>query len=71
MLSSYNNKMMLDLMFNNKKYIKYITEKSTDNFQTTRNNKDKNNTKKEFSINTLKINYRLNCWGVRVKRLII
>ena len=56
MLSSYNNKMMLDLMFNNKKYIKYITEKSTDNFQTTRNNKDKNNTKKEFSINNMNEN---------------
>lgn len=52
-LSSYNNKMMLDMMFNNKKYIKYIIKKNTDNFQTTRNNKDKNNEKKEFSVNNM------------------
>ena len=43
MLSSYNNKMMLDMMFNNKRYIKYITEKTK-----TRNN---NSEKKEESIN--------------------
>ena len=50
MLSSYNNKMFLDLMLNNKKYIKYITEKNSDNCKT-RNNRDNKNEKQEDSIN--------------------
>ena len=50
MLSSHNNKMFLDLMLNNKRYIKYMTEKNSDNFKT-RNIKDKNNEKQEDSIN--------------------
>ena len=43
MLSSYNNKMMLDLMFRNKKYVKYITEKNIENV------KIRNNMNKTFS----------------------
>ena len=50
MLSSHNNKMFLDLMLNNKRYIKYMTEKNSDNFKT-RNKKDNNNEKQEDSIN--------------------
>ena len=50
MLSSHNNKMFFDLMLNNKRYIKYMTEKNSDNFKT-RNIKDKNNEKQEDSIN--------------------
>ena len=38
MLSAYNNKMMLDMMFNDKRYIKYITEKNIENLKTRDNN---------------------------------
>ena len=48
MQSSYNNKMLLDLMLNNKKYIKYMTEKNSDNSKT--RNKNNNDEKKEDSI---------------------
>ena len=51
MLSSYNNKMMLDLMFRNKKYVKYITEKNIENVKTRNNKKNKFFEKLDDSIN--------------------
>ena len=37
-LSSYSNKMILDLMFRDKRYVKYITEKSIENSKNKNNN---------------------------------
>ena len=51
MLSSYNNKMLLDLMFKNKKYVKYITEKNIENIKTRNNKKNKFFEKLDDSIN--------------------
>ena len=39
MLSVCNNKMLLDMMLNNKKYIKYMTERNSENSKT-RNKKN-------------------------------
>ena len=47
MLSSYNNKMMLDMMLNNKRYIKYMIQNNIK----TRNNSYANFSKKDDSIN--------------------
>ena len=51
MLSSYNNKMMLDLMFNDQKYVKYITEKNIENLKTRNIKKNNFFEKIENSIN--------------------
>ena len=40
MLSVCNNKMLLDMMLNNKKYIKYMTERNSENSKT-RNKKNR------------------------------
>ena len=47
MLSSYNNKMMLDMMLNNKRYIKYMIQNNIK----TRNNNKTNYSKRDESIN--------------------
>ena len=47
MLSSYNNKMMLDMMLNNKRYINYMIQNNIK----TRNNNKTNYSKRDESIN--------------------
>ena len=56
MLSSYNNKMILDLMFNDKRYVKYITEKNNENSNPKNRNDLEEKTEESINNNLIKNN---------------